>query len=458
MSRSPKKVAKPGTAKRLTLRPLQIPAHEVTTLSNGLVVHLIPRGPLPLVAVRLVTRAGSAFDPLGLHGVADFAARLSRRGAAGLSADQISDQVDFVAASIGGFAIDESSVFSLSTPTRHLDAMVDMFARVVRAPDFAPHEVELSRRRALAQLANELDDPGSLADRALLRAVWGAHPYGNEAVSGKAAIERYQRDDLLYFSRERLGPRISHLYVSGDFKPAALMKVIERRLGDWRGGPEALPGIPAWSGLANPGEVIIVDKPEQTQAQVRIGALGVPRGHPDHFALVVVNTVLGGGFTSRLVSEIRVKRGLSYGAGCSFDMMSAAGSFGVSSFTQSDKVDELLTVALAEVAKMRAHGPTAKEVATVQRYISGLYPARLETNEAIAGAIADVVHYGLGEDWIAQYRERIAAVTVAEAAAAARRHLFDEQRVIVLVGNAKVLARRAAKFGRVRVIKPADLE
>jgi zinc protease len=216
--------------------------------------------------------------------------------------------------------------------------------------------------------------------------------------------------------------------------------------------------IPPWKGLVRPGEVIIVDKPEQTQAQVRIGAPGVQRGHADHFPLMIVNTVLGGGFTSRLVTEIRVKRGLSYGAGCSFDMMSAAGSFGVSSFTQNDKVEELITVALDEVEKMRSKGPTAKEVATVQRYISGLYPARLETNEAIAGAIADVVHYGLSEDWISQYRERIAAVTVAQAAAAARKHLFGDQRVIVLVGNAAKLKKQAAKFGRVSVIKPSELE
>jgi zinc protease len=115
-------------------------------------------------------------------------------------------------------------------------------------------------------------------------------------------------------------------------------------------------------------------------------------------------------------------------------------------------------VALAEVKKMKAKGPTAKEVATVQRYISGLYPARLETNEAIAGALADVVHYGLTDEWIAQYRERIAAVTVKQAAEAAKKHLFAGERTIVLVGNAEALTPKVKQYGPVSVIRPSELE
>jgi zinc protease len=442
----------------IELRPLKLPHHDVRRLPNGLTVHLIPRGPLPLVAVRLVTRAGSVFDPRGLLGVGDFASRLMRRGAAGLTANQISDQVEFVGASVGGFANEENAIVSLSTPSQHLEAMFEIFTKVVLLPDYADSEVELSRRRVLAQLSNELDDPGALADRALSRAVWGTHPYSHEARSGKADYVAFQRKDLVAFHQQRLGPAISHLYVTGNFKAEAMMKLVERTLGGWRNGPAQPPVIPTASGIARPGEVLIVDKPEQTQVQVRIGAPGVKRGHEDHFPLMVMNTVLGGGFTSRLVTEIRVKRGLSYGAGSGFDMMSAGGAFNVSSFTKTETLPELLAIALAEVQKMKSKGPNATEVATVQRYIAGLYPARLETNEAIAGALADVVHYGLTDEWISQYRERIAAVTVKEAARAAEKHLFDKDRVIVLVGNAAKLAPKVKKYGQVTVLKPAELE
>lgn len=440
------------------LRPLKLPEHHVTRLPNGLTVHLVPRGPLPLVAVRLVIRGGSVLDPVGKLGVGDFAARLLRRGAAGLTADQISDTVEFVGASVGGFSNEENCIISLSTPSKHLTPMFEMMTKVLLEPDFPDAEVELARRRSLAALTNDLDDPGSLADRALTRCTWGDHPYSHELVTGKRDIAAYTRADLKKVHRERLGPKVAHLYVVGAFAAAEVMKTIERTLGGWSGGPSAPPVIPEWTGLSRPKQVVIIDKPEQTQVQMRIGARGVKRGHDDHFPLVTMNTVLGGGFTSRLVTEIRVKRGLSYGAGSSFDMMSAAGTFTVSSFTRTDRINELIDISLGEVKKMREKGPSKSELATVQRYISGLYPGRLETNENISGAIADVVHYGLPENWISEYRERISAVTVKDAAAAAKKHLFGDDRVIVLVGNAMQLEPMVEKYGEVTTWKPGELE
>ncbi len=443
----------------LKLRPFKLPEREKRTLANGLDVYLLRRGPLPLVAARLIVRAGSAFDQPGRFGLADFGARLFRRGAGGLSADQLSDEVELVGASMGGFANEENVVVSMSTPTKHLGPMLDVFSKLVMAPDFPETEVELARRRTLAMLTNELDDPSSLADRALIRAVWGEHPYGHEASGGKADVERFTLEDLRAFHRERLGPRIAQLYLVGDLDPDQVMRWVERSFGAWSGGPPAPPPVPQWRGIVRPGEIVVVDKPEQTQAQVRIGATGVARGHSDHFPLMVMNTVLGGGFTSRLVTEIRVKRGLSYGAGSSFDMLSGAGSFSISSFTRTETVDTLLDIALGEVSKMRARGPNPRELATVQRYISGLYPARLETNEAIAGAIADVVHYGLDDEWLSLYRERVSAVTAREAARAAKAHLFDgPARVITVVGNAQAMGPKLERFGKVSVIKPSELE
>jgi zinc protease len=440
------------------LRPLKLPPHERRRLANGLQLHLVPRGPLPLVAVRLVMRGGSVWDPPGKAGVADFASRLFRRGAGGRSADDLSEAVDFVGAALGGYANEENVVLSLSAPSKHLEAMLELMGLVLQQPDFPTDEIESARRRTLAQLQNELDDPGTLAERAWARAMWGTHPYGHETLGQRQSIESLTRDDLLEFHRSRLSPALAHLYVVGDIDVDRVTTVADRVFGTWRGGPEFAPHVPDWSGPKDAGHVIIVDKPEQTQVQVRIGAAGVKRGHVDHFPLIVMNAVLGGGFTSRLISEIRVKRGLSYGASSSFDMMSGAGTFLVSSFTKTKSVGTLLDVALGEVKKMRTKGPTPVEVDTMKRYISGLYPARLETNEAVAGAVADVQHYALPEDWISAYRDRINAVTAKDAAAAAAKHLFTDQRVIVLVGDARGLTSIAGKYGLVTVAKPADLE
>jgi zinc protease len=447
------------SAKMAALRPLKVPPQINTTLSNGMQVTLVPRGPLPLVSVRLVVRSGAAFDPSDRKGVADFAARLLRRGAGGKTADEISEEVEFVGASVSGWASEDAWGVALNTPAKHLSTMLPIFGSLLLSPDFPESEVELLRRRTLAQITNELDDPGALADRALLRAVWDGHPYGHEVSGSMSAIRTLQREDLGQYMKSRLGPAISHLFIVGDVNPDTLMPMIEDLFGGWAGGPSTAGELPEWPGAALAGQVVIVDKPEQTQVQMRIGSRGVRRGHPDHFPLAVMSTVLGGGFTSRLVTEIRVKRGLSYGAGCHFDMLAAAGAFTVSSFTKNETVDQLIRISLAEVAKMRAKGPTPKEVATVQRYISGLYPARLETNDAIAGALSDVAFYGLSTDWISQYRERICAVTPKLATQAAKDHLFDKgEQVIVLVGNAAVLKPKAEALGPVSVWKPSQLE
>ncbi len=444
-------------SKGLSLRPLKLPVHHRFTLSNGLQLHVVPRGPLPLVAVRLVTRAGGAFDPAGKHGVSDFAMRLGRRGAAGRTADALSEAVEHVGASMGGYSNEENAVVALSTPARHLDAMLDVMGDVALRPDFPEPEVELARRRTLAHLLIELDDPGSLADRALMRSMWGGHPYGHEPAGAKADLEVLSRQDLVDFHRTRLGPAVSSLYVVGDVDPKAVRDSVERVFGGWKGGPAKIDRLPEWTGPAKAGRVVLVDKPEQTQVQVRVGARGIARGHADHFPVVVMNTILGGGFTSRLVTEVRVKRGLSYGVGSSFDMMSGAGTFTVSSFTKTESLEKLLDQAFLEVGKMKKKGPTASEVATVQRYICGLYPGRLETNEGISGSIADVEHYGLPADWIERYRERVNEVTVKSAAEAAAKHLFESERTVVLVGNAEALAKRAEKYGQVERVSPMDL-
>ncbi len=445
--------------KHSALRPFKLPEHRRQKLANGLTVHVIKRGPLPLVAVRLVIRAGDIGDTRGRLGLADFAARLMRRGAAGKSADVLSEEIEFLGATLSGYAEEERSVIAFNSASKHLTCALELISQVVLKPEFPDREIELSRRRSIAQLMNEFDDPSALADRALARAVWGDHPYGNEMQSGRADLEAFRRADLVKFHAERLGPKVAHLFVVGDAEFDQVVALTEKYFGGWQGGPELDPVAPEWSGVARKGEVIIVDKPDQSQVQFRIGARGTKRGHPDLYPVTVMNSVLGGGFTSRLVSEIRVKRGLSYGASSTFENLGVAGMFELSSFTKTENVNTLIDVTLAEVAKLRKKGASPKEVDTTKRYIVGLFPSRLETNESLASVLADVENYNLPPAWVEQYRENIDAVTVKQVKAAAEKHLFSgDDRVIVLVGNASALTKRVKKYGRVTVLKTKDLE
>ncbi len=438
-------------------RPIALPSLERRVLKNGLTVHVGYRGPLPMVAVRYSRRGGAALDAENLFGQADFTARLLRRGAAGRSANEISDALDFVGATMGGFASEDVFGAVLSTPTHQFEPMMELFSQILSSPDFPEAELELTRRRTLAQLQNDLDDPGTLADHALGPAMFGTHPYAHDASGSRAGITALKRSDLVAYHQRHAGPAGGHLFIIGAIDPDAAFKVVDRFFSGWSAPNHAAATVPDWSGVARNGDVIVVNKPEQTQVQVRVAARGLKRGHPDAYPLTVASTALGGSFTSRLVREIRVKRGLSYGAGCHNESLGAAGAFVVSSFTETSRVKTLIDVALAEVAKMKKGGPTPAEMNSVQRYLCGMYPSRLETNEAVLGALCDQVLFSLPEDAVARFREKVMAVSREAAKKAAADHLFDEERVIVCVGNAEQLQAPLAQYGNVSVIEPLEL-
>jgi zinc protease len=171
-----------------------------------------------------------------------------------------------------------------------------------------------------------------------------------------------------------------------------------------------------------------------------------------------MNNALGGGFTSRLVNEVRVNRGLSYGVGSHFAALQAGGYSEISTFTKNESTKEIIQVCLDEVKKARDKGLTAREISTSKTYLAGLYPLRFETNEAVAGALADLELYGQTPEWIETYRSRLAAVTAKDTEAAAKKYLLTEKPLIVVVGRASEIAPQLKSFGTVEVLKLSDLE
>lgn len=437
---------------------LELPPITESRTSTGLTVLTAERGPLPLVAIRLTLRVGSAQDPDDKHGIADFTARLLRRGTAKRSADEIDEAVEFVGASLSvGVSEDQMSVY-VTTPAEHFAPMLAIIGELVREPSFPEKEVEMARERALAQFANDLDDPALIADRAFARALWGNHPYGHEVGGSSKHVRTFKREDVVRFHKENLGPKIALLTVVGAVGPADVAREAERAFGSWKGGPEAPKAVPPVEKIAKTGQVILVDKPDQTQSQVRIGGIGFRTGHPDYFPAVATNIALGGGFISRLVDEIRVNRGLSYSADSYFDSMQAGGIFGVTTFTKTESTRLIIDVALGEVEKVRTQGITARELKSGQTYLCGLYPLRTETNESVAGGISDSRINGLGDDWVEKFRDRLKAVTVKQAAAVAKRYFLADKPVIVVLGKADAVKKQLKGLGPITVVPASDYE
>ncbi|HZW88776.1 MAG TPA: pitrilysin family protein, partial [Myxococcaceae bacterium] len=324
-------------AKQHTMRAIDVgrglKLHRFET-PGGLAVTVAQRGRIPLVAVRLVLSSGGAADPAGKEGLADFTMRLLRRGTADRDAHALDEAIEFVGASLGLFAGEDQVAVALTTPAEHLPAMLRVLSELSRVPSFPEHEVRTERERSLGQFANDVDDPSLLADRALIRSAWSGHPYGHDVTGTRTSVAGFGRQDLVEFHAAHFGPRPAQLFVVGPVDPDVVGRQIEDAFAPWAGGPRGGVEIPPPGGVARGGTVVVVDRPDQTQSQVRIAGPAYRRGAPVQFAAQVVNVTLGAGFTSRLVREVRVKRGLSYGVASAFDTLRAGGLFSVSSFTK----------------------------------------------------------------------------------------------------------------------------
>jgi zinc protease len=433
-------------------RPLPFPQLVEERFANGAAVVAARRPGVPLAAVRLLVAVGSSQDPPRAFGLAHLTALAARRGTRRRSGRQVDEAAETLGAELGSATDDDASWYGLSAPAEHLPRLLDLVVEVATEPRFPSAEVTRLRRRELAGLTHLLDEPGAVADRALLSAVHGDHPYGHPSDGRAAHLRRLGRPEVAAFHRRWYSPGNTTLVVVGDVDPEQVLRLASRRLGRWRPGEAAPPEVPAPPPC--PRAVWVVDKPDLTQTQLRIGCPALPRKSPDYFAAVVANAAFGGGFTSRLVEAIRVNRGLSYGVRSRFLMSRAGGMFAISSFTKNESAAELVEVALAEARRFAEGGPTEEELSRARAWLAGLFPLSLETHDQVAERIADLRLYGTDVSEITGYRERVAAVTAEECRRVARSHFPLEGGAVVAVGPARAAARALERFGPVRVVAP----
>jgi zinc protease len=331
-------------------------------LPNGLRVIVVPTSRLPLVDFRLVARAGAVNDPAGKEGLAGLTADLLTQGAGKRSARQIADAIEFVGGSLEATAGSEQVVVSCEVLRKDLPLGLELLRDVIVSPTFAGEEFDRKRDETLGQIASDKSEPSSVADNQMRRWFWEGSPMGHPVVGWEASVKALTRDDVARFHDSYLTPERSVLVVVGAVEPAAMIASLRTAFAGWaRGGASATDPYGPASPLRG-RTVRIVNKPEATQAQIRMMCPAIPRNHPDWYALQIANTILGGGFTSRLVNSIRVEQGLTYSIGSFFVTARAAGAFEISTFTRNDQLRKCLDATLAEVKKLADAGPTDADI------------------------------------------------------------------------------------------------
>jgi predicted Zn-dependent peptidase len=295
--------------------PLTLPEIQKSKLTNGLRVWIVEVHEVPLVQVNLVIHAGSGDDDQGEFGLASLTAAMLDEGAGALSALEIADAAEFLGAELSTTSSFDASAVRLNVPARRLEEALPIMADVALKPTFAADELDRLREERLTALIQARDDPAAVAGPAFARVVYGAeHRYGTGATGTTATLTAFTSEQLRAFHAAMYRPSNATLIVAGDVTVAAVLPLLERAFGAWTAaGAAAKTPVPAAPQLAAL-QVTIVDMPGAEQSQIRIGWVGPARSTPDYFALQVLNTVLGGSFTSRLNQNLREQHGYTYGA------------------------------------------------------------------------------------------------------------------------------------------------
>jgi predicted Zn-dependent peptidase len=430
------------------------PAIQRRTLTNGLPVWVVPLHKVPVVNVTLVVKAGAAADPKGKFGLASLTAEMLDEGAGTRDALHVADAVDYLGATVSTSSSFDSSIVDLHVPAARLGDALPIMGDVALRPTFAEKELQRVREELLASLVQAEDDPETLIQFAFPRLVYGpGHRYGTAAIGTAAAVKGFSVADLRQFHASHYVPGRSVLIVTGDVTADRVVPMLEPVFGAWKGAAApADPPMPAAPQLAS-RLVSLVDKPGAAQSQIRIGWIGVPRSTPDYFAIRVLNTILGGSFTSRLNANLREEHGYAYGASSTFDMRAAAGPFFATAGVQTDKTAEALTEFFKELEGIRKPIPP-DEAEKAKNYLALQFPRTFEATGSVAGALVPVFVYGLPDTYFATYVSRVRSVTPADLQRVAERYIQPGKFAVVIVGDRKTIEPgiKALNLGPIKVV------
>src|SRR6266568_4040384 len=372
---------------------LKLPAVQTTMLPNGLMIAVVEMHKVPVVDVQLLLDAGAARDPSGVPGLATFTATMLQQGAGARSALDVADEAAFLGAQLGTTANFDGASASIHVPKRRLEAGLDLLADVVLRPSFADSEIARQRELRAAQLVQQRDEPVAVANIAFPAIVYGReHPYGHPLNGTDSATARLARERVTEFYRTYYRPN----------------------------GARTL---------------YLIDKPGAAQSVVRIGHVGPARTTPDWFALEVLNTIVGGAFTSRLNQNLRETHGYTYGAFSQFAPRRLTGAFVALASVVTAKTDSSLIEFLKELRRIRDETVAPPELAKAKAYLTLGLPGDFETTGGAAARFRELLAFGLPLDYYDHYVDRINAITAADVQRVARQYIDPDHFDIVVVGD-----------------------
>ncbi len=428
------------------------------TLDNGLRVVLVERHRVPMVAVRILIPGGGGAVEAHQAGLAVLTAEMLDEGTTTRSAMEIAEGVERLGASLRSSAGWDASTVSLRVVKPRVKGAFEILSDVLMNPSFPEEELERVRREQLDWILQSMDEPSVLANNAFANVLFGEeHIYGQPLGGTRTGVEALTREAVTTFYRDRYVANNSIMIVVGDIDEEETRELLDGTLAAWQtGSPRSLvrpraPDVPS-------ATIFVVDKPGAAQSEIRVGRIGVDRGTEDYFGLTVLNTVLGGSFTSRLNMKLREEKGYTYGAGSFFDMRLWEGPFVARSGVQSEVTDSAVVDFMREIRRMSEEEIPEEELTRGRNYLALRLPQQFESVSDIASRLSELLLYGLPEDFYDVYVDRVLETEAAGIQALAKRHLDPEDMVIVVAGDRATIEEPLRRLGIGEVVIIPDPE
>ena len=430
------------------------------TLPNGLRVIVIPRGESPLVAAQLLIKNGGEVDPQELAGLADMTANLLTKGTQSRDATRIAQEIESLGGSLDSFARWDSSFTQVNVMSSKIAQAMEILADVVRRPTFKSEEVERLRQQYLDNVTLALGDPGSIARFVVGRVVFGDSPYGHPIAGTADSLTRITAAEIQKLHSRYYRPDNAILVIGGDITAKDGLELGKRYFGDWQKPSAPLPSISAAMDSANTktGRVVVIDKPDAGQAAVYLARTGINRKDTDYYRGIVANSVLSG-YSGRLNQEIRIKRGLSYGAISSLDARRDVGPFTASAQTKNETGAVVADLLMGEIGRLSSSPPADAELTPRKAVLIGGFARNLETANGLVMQVGMLAIQNVGLNEIDRYINSVQAITTADIQKFAGTRLDAKTSNIIIVGNAKAfLPELQKKYPNVEVIPVTELD
>ncbi|MFT7687028.1 MAG: zinc protease [Candidatus Azotimanducaceae bacterium] len=446
----------------------QLPEYERVELKNGLTLFLMEQHEVPLISINASIKAGAKNDR-DQQGIAGLTIDGLKMGINGYSKQALEDLFDFHGASLSADISQDAAIFSLSLAAKDLDILLPVFLEMLQKPLFPEQDTSKMMDLHLQKLEQSLERPKQIVHRYFYKALFGNHPYGNPVEGNKQSIENISAADLKNFHGQYYQPDQIAISLAGDFDAKKMKRKLSKLIKNWKSqssnkanvenmlkGKTKISARGRATSLKEDSRIIVVNKDDARETNIRIGGLGIPRSNPDYVELKVLNTILGGRFTSWLMSSLRTDAGLTYGAGSYFRPLEEEGAFYISTFTNKDTTFETIDLTLKTYQRMLDGEIDQEILSSAKNYVVGLFPPKFEKTSDLSAFLGDMFIYDFDESYVNTFEEKVANLSLSRAKELAEKYFPNDNLVFVLIGREKLITEEAKKYGTVFSIDITD--